>query len=87
VVFVPIILYTWYIQQCELWPYIELGFDVPFFGDKIGGGFYLNFIVSSAYFFVDWQVASAVVLWWWPVMLIGNVKWLAHGDELYFGMT
>ena len=85
--FVPIIIFTWYVQLCHIIPSVELGFEVPGFGNKIGGGFWLNVLVSHAYFFVDWKVTLAVLLWWWPAILIGNQVWLQHGNEMYFGMS
>ena len=87
IVFVPIIIFTWYVQMCIIFPYREFDYDVPFFGNKIGFGFIPNFVVCTAYFFVDWQVALAVSAWWWPAMILGNATWIAHADELYFGMS
>ena len=75
-IFVPIILYTWYVQMSHAFPIVELGFTIPVFGDKIGGGFWLNVVVSLAYFFIDVKVAIAVAAWWWPVMVFGNWTWM-----------
>mmetsp|Transcript_12372 Transcript_12372/g.15779 ORF Transcript_12372/g.15779 Transcript_12372/m.15779 type:complete len:192 (+) Transcript_12372:11-586(+) len=86
IVFVPIILYTWYVQMCHVAPSYDLGFAVPLFGDKIGFGFVPNIVVSTAYYFVDWKVALAVSAWWWPCMFLGNASWMMHSEERYFGM-
>ena len=87
VIFVPIIIYTWYVQMCHLAPYIQLPFDLPVFGDRIGFGFWINFVVSTGYFFVDKQVALAVASWYWPAMILGNATWMAQRQEPYFGMS
>ena len=87
IIFVPIILYTWYVQMCIIAPYYEFSFDVPFFGSKIGFGIVPYFFTLSAYFFIDWQVALTVSAWWWPVMILGNACWMNHADELYWGMS
>ena len=85
VIFVPIIVYTWYVMMCHLIPPLMLGFDIPIFGDRIGGGFWINIFVSVAYFFVDWQVAAGVAMWYWPAMVLGNYTWMHHGHETYWG--
>ena len=86
-IFVPLILYTWYIMMCDLGPTFELGLDIPFFGAKIGFGVVPYFVVSTAYFFVDWKVGLVVSAWWYPIMMLGNYTWLVSGDELYWGMS
>ena len=85
-VFVPIIIYTWYVQMCLIAPYLQLSVDLPVFGDKIGFGFWINFIVSTAYFFIDWRVALICSLWWWPCMVLGNATWMAHEHDEYYGL-
>ena len=54
IIFVPVILYTWYISMSTIGPFFQLSSNVAFFGDKIGAGIVPYLIVSTAYFFVDW---------------------------------
>ena len=87
IVFVPIIIYTWYVMMCHLkmFPNVSLGFEIPIFGDQIGGGFWINAVVSGGYFLVDWKTAMGVALWYWPAMVYGNYTWMNHSHEIYFG--
>ena len=73
----PIILYSFYVMLSHISFFVELGFDIPIFGDRIGFGFWIMFIVSAAYFFIDEKVAFAVGLWLWPCMVLGNATWIA----------
>ena len=87
IVFVPIIIYTWYVMMChlKLFPNVSLGFEIPIFGDQIGGGFWINAVVSGGYFLVDWKTAMGVALWYWPAMVYGNYTWMNHSHEDYYG--
>ena len=86
-IFVPIIIYTWYVMMCDWWPEVKLGFDVPIFGDSIGAGFWLNFIVSVGYFFCDFKIGLSVAAWYWPAMILGNWTWQTYVNEPHpFGL-
>ena len=73
--------------MCHIAPYIQLGFNIPVFGDRIGFGFWINFVVSTGYFFVDKYVALGVAAWYWPAMILGNALWMAQRQEPYIGMS
>ena len=83
IVFVPIILYTWYIFICEILP----DFRITIAGQTFGFGLIPSVLTSVAYIMVDWRVGLGMTAWWVPATILSNIEWMGHRDADYFGLS
>ena len=86
VIFVPIIIYTYYVMLCYVctWKFDN---ELPLYGDSISFGIVPSFILCTAYMMVDWKIGLGVLSWWGPFTVLGNADFKLNQDALYFGMT